>query len=90
MIDNALAELDVAGILPGSRYHEQGAAVISALIKKGSMSKSDYTTLAGRKIGDELLEANVFAFHFRSRQVTFQSTLMKRTCEEKWKKQATA
>ena len=88
MLADGLTQLGIAGILPGSRYHKQGAAVISALLEKGSISVNDYMDLTGREIGDKLLEAkNVFAFDFRSRQVTFQSTLMKRVCEEtsEWK-----
>jgi len=86
MIEDALALLDVAGISPDSQYHKQGKAVICKLLEKESISKEDFIALTGRKSGDKLLEANVFAFHFKSKQVTFQSTLMKRACEKKFGK----
>jgi len=82
MFADAKSQLNIAGVPPGSPYHKQGAAVISELLKKGSISEDDYIALAGHDIGDKLLEANVFAFHFDSRQVTFQSALMKRCCEK--------
>ena len=79
---------EAAGILPDSPHHKQGAAVISKLLEEGSgsLSQNDYFALTGREVGEKLLEANVFAFHFRSKRVTFQSTL-KRVCEERsaWK-----
>jgi len=83
MISDANARLDLAEISPGRRYHKQGARVMSELLKKGFLSADEYIELTGREIGRKLLEANVFAFHYNSRQVTFQSSLMKRCCEEK-------
>jgi hypothetical protein len=56
--------------------------VISALLEKGSISEREYIKLTGPEVGDKLLGANVFSFHFDTREVTFQSTLMKRVCEE--------
>ena len=82
MLAGAYAQLDTAGIRPDSIYQKPGAAVISKLLEKGSLSQNDYITLAGREVGEKLLETNVFAFHFDSKQVTFRSTLMKRYCEE--------
>src|SRR4051794_26504247 len=82
MLAGAFAQLDAAGILPGSQYHEQGAAVIAKLLEKGALSQNEYIALTRRKVGDKLLEANVFAFHFTSQLVTFQSTLVRRVCEE--------
>ena len=76
-------EIALVLILPDSRYHAQGAAVISELLKKGSISKKDYNSIVGRYLGDKLLETNVFALHDDSR-VTFQSTLVKRYCQEEY------
>ena len=88
MFADARGQLRVAEILSELRYHVQGAAVISALLEKGSISEEEYMALTGRQIGEKLLEANVFAFHFDSSQITFQSTLIRRLCEEtasRWK-----
>ena len=84
----ARGQLNIAGVPPDYRHHKQGAAVISAILEKGSISEDDYIGLTGQEIGEELLRGNVFAFHHDSRQVTFQSTMMKRCCETKtswWK-----
>jgi hypothetical protein len=77
-------QLKDAEILPKFRHHKQGAAVISELLKKGSISQEEYIDLAGNEIGRKLLESNVFAFHFWTGRVTFQSTAVKRYCGEKW------
>jgi hypothetical protein len=71
-----------AGILPGRCYHKDGAKVIRELLKQGSIPEETYIHLVGADIGDKLLETNVFAFHFNSQEVTFQSTAVKRFCEE--------
>ena len=63
--------------------------IIGELLKKGSITSESYFDLVGYDIGNKLLETNVFALHFESGQVTFQSTLMARFCEQKlayWKK----
>src|SRR2546430_11269710 len=84
MIADAGRKLIMAEIPPGARYHKQGAAIIAELLKKGSVSEDHFFDLAEQRgIGKKLLEANVFALHFDSRQVTFQSTLMRRCCEER-------
>jgi hypothetical protein len=41
-----------------------------------------YDSLVGRGIGKKLLETNIFAYHFNSGEITFQSTVMNRYCEE--------
>jgi hypothetical protein len=71
-----------AEILPMHRYHKDGAKVIRELLKTGSISRSTLYDLVGVNIGDKLLETNTFAFHHHSQEVTFQSTVMKRYCEE--------
>ena len=65
-----------------SRYHKEGRAVVSELLKKGSISRDAFDGLVGHKTGVELLAKNIFAFHFESNEVTFQSTLVKRACEQ--------
>jgi hypothetical protein len=64
------------------RHHKQGAAVISKLLENGSMSLKEFRALTGLEIGRKLLGTNVFALHFSSTRVTFQSTVVKRYCEE--------
>ena len=82
MFSNAEGQLKSAEILPGHRYHKDGAKIVHELLKKGFISRSTYYRLVGVETGDKLLETNIFAFHFNSREITFQSTVMKRFCEE--------
>ena len=81
MFADVRGQLRIAGILPEFRYHKQGAAIISELLKKGSISKQDYYRLVGRKIGAELLEKIYLRYTMILTRSTFQSTLMKRYCE---------
>ncbi len=81
MFYDAESQLKIAEILPEYRYHKEGEAVVRELLKKGSISAPRYFKLVGSKVGEKLLETNVFAFHINSRQITFQSSLMKRFCE---------
>ena len=85
----AKSQLTLAEILPYDRYHKEGAKIIHELLKKGSMSNKAYFDLVGLEVGSRLLETNVFALHFDSGQITFQSTVMARFCEQEsayWKK----
>jgi hypothetical protein len=82
MIFDAEGELQSAEILPQHRYHKEGAAILRELLKKGSISRSTLYGLVGVDTGNRFLETNVFAFHFNSREITFQSTMIKRYCEE--------
>ncbi|KIX01032.1 uncharacterized protein Z518_10098 [Rhinocladiella mackenziei CBS 650.93] len=75
-------QLMSAQVLPAHRYHKEGAVIIRELLKKGSISSNAFYKLVGADTGDKLLEANIFAFHLNSREITFQSTVMKRFCEE--------
>ena|ERR1700722_15218530 len=83
MFFDAERELQSAQILPERRYHEDGAKIIRELLKKGSISRSTFYGLVGADTGDKFLETNIFAFHFNSQEITFQSTVMKRYCEGK-------
>ena len=83
MFYNAQNQLEAAEILPGYRYHEDGAVIVRELLKKGSILDETCYNLVGIKSTKKLLETNVFAFHVNSREITFQSTVMKRFCEEK-------
>ena len=80
-------QLVVAEILPKYRHHEVGVAVISLLLKKGSITEKEYTSLMGSEIGRKLLGENVFSFSYKNRLVSFRSTLMKRYFEKEsdWK-----
>jgi hypothetical protein len=76
------SQLMSAETLPDRHYHKDGAKIIRELLKKGSISENAYYSLVGADTGDKLLETNAFAFHYNSREITFQSTVMKRYCEE--------
>ena len=83
MFSNAKSQLESAEILPEHRCHKDGAAIIRELLKKGSISKDAYRRLTNIYIGDELLEKNMFVMHgVYPKEVTFQSTVMKRFCEQ--------
>jgi len=82
MFSWASKQLRSARIFPGCRYHKDGAMIIRELLKKESISDDDYYSLVGVDTGDKLLETNVFAFHFNSREITFKSAVMKRYCKE--------
>jgi hypothetical protein len=69
-------------ILPKRCHHKEGAKVVRELLKKGSISEDTYNSLVGADTGDKLLETNIFALRYDSHEVTFQSTVMKRYCEE--------
>jgi hypothetical protein len=88
----ARSQLRIAGFCEGSPHHRQGAAIITKLLKEESINENEFIKLAGREVGDKLLEGNVFAFDFDKNQVTFQSTLMKRCCHdnESWWKSGNA
>jgi hypothetical protein len=77
-------QLHAAELLYNDRRYKEGGMVIHKLLENGSISFDAYSVLAtGARIGNELLEKNVFARHHSSGMVTFQSTLMARFCEEK-------
>jgi hypothetical protein len=81
MFSDAQSQLKSAEILPGCRYHKRGVVMLRELLKKESISSTDYDKL-DFVTGDKLLEANIVAYHHNSGKVTFQSTVMKRFCEE--------
>jgi hypothetical protein len=83
MFSDVEGELHTAKILPGLRYHKEGALIIRELLEKESISRDTLYKLVGFSIATKLLETNVFAYHFNSREITFQSTAMKRFCKEK-------
>jgi hypothetical protein len=83
MYSDAENQLNSAKVLSGLCYHEEGAKIIRELLKKGSISEDAYYSLVGRVTGEKLLETNVFAFRYNSQEITFQSTVMKRYCEER-------
>jgi hypothetical protein len=81
MFSEAETQLKSAEILRGRRYHKDGVVIIRELLKKESISYNVYYDLVSAETGDKLLESNIFAFHYNSRKITFQSTVMKRYCE---------
>ena len=81
MFDKAKGQLRKAEILPRrNHYHEAGSVIIRELLKR-CISEDTYYNLVGPDIG-KLLEEDVFAFHVKSREISFRSTLMKRFCEK--------
>ncbi|KIX09924.1 uncharacterized protein Z518_01005 [Rhinocladiella mackenziei CBS 650.93] len=82
MLNDAKGQLLDAEVLPKRRYHKEGAVIMRELLKKGSISWDAFYDLVDADAGDKLLEANIFAFHLNSQEITFQSTVMKRFCEE--------
>jgi len=84
MFISAAGELESAEILPGLRYHKEGALIIRELLQKEFISQDTLYDLVGTSIARKLLETNIFAYHFSSSQeITFQSTVMRRYCEAK-------
>jgi hypothetical protein len=82
MFSNIKNQLGSTEILPGSRYHKDRAKIIRELVKKGSIPEDDYYSLAGRDAGNELLAKHIVTLHHNSREITFQSMVMKRYFEE--------
>ena len=74
-------QLESAEVLPELRYHEEGASIIRELLKE-SISRDTFYKLVGVSTARKLLETNIFAYHFNSGEITFQSTAVKRYCEE--------
>ena len=81
MFCDAQSQLKSAEILPGCRY-QKGRAVILRELLKESISYDDYHKLSDFVTRHKLLETNIVAFHSNPREITFQSTVMKRFCEE--------
>ena len=82
MFDGAESQLQSAKIFRGYSYHKEGAAIIRELLKKGSIPLRTFYDQVGVDTGNKFLDTNAFAFHFNSSEVTFQSAVMKRYCEE--------
>jgi len=76
-------DLASAEILPGHRYHKEGALIMGQLLQKESISEDTFYDLVGPIIARKLLETNIFSHHFSSQEITFQSTVMRRYCEAK-------
>ena len=76
-------------ILLGDRYHKDESVIMRKPLKKRCISEDAYRGLIDVYTGKKLLETNVFAFRVNSEEISFQSTLMKRFCEENpalWKR----
>jgi len=82
MFSDAGGQLKAAEILPRYRYHKEGAAIVRELLRQGSISQSTFDELVDPEIGERLLETNIFAVHLNAQEITFQSTVMKRLCEQ--------
>jgi hypothetical protein len=82
MFEEAANQLKSAEIFPDYANYEKGKRVVHELLKKESISEAKYYQIMGPKLGKEVLAHNVFALHFNSGQITFQSTVMKQFCKE--------
>lgn len=82
MFNDAEAQLKSAKILPSGPHHKKGAVIIRELLRKGSISEDAFYNLIGIDIGDELLESNIFTYPSYSNEIAFQSTVIRRFCEE--------
>ena len=81
MFFDAQRQLESAKILPGYRYHRDGAVLLRELLKKESISyTAAHHNAASYALVDKLLKKNIIAYH--SGDITFYSTVMKRFCEE--------
>jgi hypothetical protein len=59
-------------MLPGDEFYNQGQAIISRLLREGAISDSTYRAVVGnKKIGEEILQKNVFSHHFFANNITF-------------------
>jgi hypothetical protein len=82
MFSKAESQLESAQILRTGCYHKEGGVIVCELLKRGSISRRTFFDLVGRDTGNKLLETNIFAYHLNPQEITFQSTVMKRYCEE--------
>jgi hypothetical protein len=81
MFFDAESQLKSAKILPGYRYHKDGAVLLRELLEKGSISyTAAHHNVASYALVDKLWKKNIVARH--SGDITFHSTVMKRFCEE--------
>ena len=80
MFFEAQSQLKSAQILPGYRYHKDGAVVLRELLKKESIPYHPYYNAAFDALVDKLLKNDIVASRFG--YITFHSTVMKRFCEE--------
>jgi hypothetical protein len=81
MFSDAQSQLESAKILPGYRYHKDGAVILRELLKKESISyTAAHHNVASYHLVDKLLKKNIVAL--RHWNITFHSTVMKRFCEE--------
>ena len=53
------------------------AIMVNLSYHKGTISRSTLHDLVGVDTRNKFLETNIFAFHIKSREITFQSTVMK-------------
>jgi hypothetical protein len=56
--------------------------ILRELLRKGSVSEHTFNGILSPNASDELLGANIFSSHFDSGEINFQSTVVKRYCQE--------
>lgn len=71
--------------MPNDSYYELGSQLIIALLNGQRLTERDFYQRLGRVIGRDLLQKNVFALHARSGEITFQSRLIEKYCENERK-----
>jgi hypothetical protein len=71
----AKGQLGNARMLPGGEFYNQGQAAIDRLLRYGAISGRTYwAVIKKKKIGEEILQKNVFSHHPYPDNITFQST----------------
>jgi hypothetical protein len=72
LLNEAEGQLGIAGMLPRDEFHNQGKAIISRLLREDAISNSTYQAVVGnKKIGEEMLQKNVFPHHFYANNIAF-------------------
>jgi hypothetical protein len=86
LLNEARDQLKIARMLPKGEFYKQGHAIIDVLLNESAISYPAYWAIVGNdKIGEEMLQKNVFSHHFYADEITFQSTPMQRYCEQHWR-----
>ena len=82
MFADAEQQLMSTEMFPGHDYYQDKAVILRELVEDGSISRQRFYGLLGREIAEKFLETHLVTSPFGSREITFQSTVMKRFCEK--------
>jgi hypothetical protein len=73
-------------MLPNGKFHKESKNVINRLLEEGEISHETYYAMVGNPgIAEEMLQQNVFAYHFLTGTIMFQSAPMEMYCKDKWR-----